>query len=320
MQADLHHFLVPPHRDVLLALAPVVFTAFVSMPLSLSRHPGELRPGGRTRATHDLRHPAAIQRVRRPKSHLTASNQTSAPRQSAAPISSSGCRRCGEQEAGRPTAGTHSTSASSTQVARRDPAKGGIPGARANRGAVSSVRLTWISARLLTTSTREGQRARRLVGARCRPRDQVGTSTMPNSPQPCNRPRNSTCASNSRASRSPRRRPHRVGLQRLGLEHHRAGRVDDQLQEQDVHRHQQHRPAQQHRHDRQADDRHVHRDHEGDGLAQVGEHAAPVAHGRHDRREVVVQQHQGGGLARHVGAARAHGHADVRRPSAPARR
>ncbi len=41
MHADLHHFLSRRIRAILLALAPVVFTAFVSMPLSLIRHPGE---------------------------------------------------------------------------------------------------------------------------------------------------------------------------------------------------------------------------------------------------------------------------------------
>ena len=62
---------------------------------------------------------------------------------------------------------------------------------------------------------------------------------------------------------------------------------------------------------RQADDGHVHRDHEDDGLAQVGKHAPPVAHRGDDRREIVVQQHQRGGFACDVGAPRAHRHADV---------
>lgn len=41
MQADLHQFLARFIGTIALALVPVVFTAFVSMPLSLSRHPGE---------------------------------------------------------------------------------------------------------------------------------------------------------------------------------------------------------------------------------------------------------------------------------------
>jgi hypothetical protein len=42
MHADLHHFLSRLIGTTLVALAPVVFTAFVSMPLSLNRHPGDL--------------------------------------------------------------------------------------------------------------------------------------------------------------------------------------------------------------------------------------------------------------------------------------
>ncbi|MDO9092340.1 MAG: hypothetical protein Q8R98_18760 [Rubrivivax sp.] len=42
MHADLHQFLSRFIGTILLALAPVVFMAFVSMPLSLNRHPGEL--------------------------------------------------------------------------------------------------------------------------------------------------------------------------------------------------------------------------------------------------------------------------------------
>jgi hypothetical protein len=41
MHSDLRAFLARYIGVVLLALAPVVFTAFVSMPLSMNRHPGE---------------------------------------------------------------------------------------------------------------------------------------------------------------------------------------------------------------------------------------------------------------------------------------
>lgn len=41
MHPELRHFLSRFLGTVALALAPVVFTAFVSMPLSLERHPGE---------------------------------------------------------------------------------------------------------------------------------------------------------------------------------------------------------------------------------------------------------------------------------------
>jgi hypothetical protein len=42
MHADLRQFLSRFIGTIVLALAPVVFTAFVSMPWSLNRHPGEL--------------------------------------------------------------------------------------------------------------------------------------------------------------------------------------------------------------------------------------------------------------------------------------
>ena len=44
MHADLQQFLSRLIGTIVLALAPVVFTAFVSMPLSLNRHPGEIAP------------------------------------------------------------------------------------------------------------------------------------------------------------------------------------------------------------------------------------------------------------------------------------
>ena len=42
MHTDLHQFLSRLVGTIVLALAPVFFTAFASMPLSLNRHPGEL--------------------------------------------------------------------------------------------------------------------------------------------------------------------------------------------------------------------------------------------------------------------------------------
>jgi hypothetical protein len=50
----------------------------------------------------------------------------------------------------------------------------------------------------------------------------------------------------------------------------------------------------------------------GHDLAQVVEDAPAHAHTAHDAAEVLVQQHQARSLARHVGAAHAHGDADVR--------
>jgi hypothetical protein len=41
MHVELHRFLARFVGTVVLALIPVVFTAFVSLPLTLNRHPGE---------------------------------------------------------------------------------------------------------------------------------------------------------------------------------------------------------------------------------------------------------------------------------------
>jgi hypothetical protein len=46
MHAELHRFLSRFIGTVALALIPVIFTAFVSMPLSLNRHPGEPAEAG----------------------------------------------------------------------------------------------------------------------------------------------------------------------------------------------------------------------------------------------------------------------------------
>lgn len=46
MHPELHRFLSRYIGVVALALAPVIFTAFVSMPLSLARHPGEPAASG----------------------------------------------------------------------------------------------------------------------------------------------------------------------------------------------------------------------------------------------------------------------------------
>lgn len=42
MHADLRQFLSRLVGTIVLALAPLVFTAFVSMPMSLNQHPGEM--------------------------------------------------------------------------------------------------------------------------------------------------------------------------------------------------------------------------------------------------------------------------------------
>ncbi|HEX5634850.1 MAG TPA: hypothetical protein VFX50_16515 [Gemmatimonadales bacterium] len=47
MHAELHRFLSHLAGTVALALAPVVLTAFVSLPMSLNHHPGEAPPADR---------------------------------------------------------------------------------------------------------------------------------------------------------------------------------------------------------------------------------------------------------------------------------
>jgi hypothetical protein len=42
MHIELRAFLARLTGTILMALAPVVFTAFVTMPLALNRHPGEV--------------------------------------------------------------------------------------------------------------------------------------------------------------------------------------------------------------------------------------------------------------------------------------
>ncbi|HSB24392.1 MAG TPA: hypothetical protein VLE94_14935 [Burkholderiaceae bacterium] len=46
MHTELHRFLARFIGTVALALVPVIFTAFVSMPMSLARHPGEAAAAG----------------------------------------------------------------------------------------------------------------------------------------------------------------------------------------------------------------------------------------------------------------------------------
>lgn len=52
MQDDLRDFLYRFAGTVLMTLLPVVFIAFVSMPISLNRHPGELPSDAVPSLTH----------------------------------------------------------------------------------------------------------------------------------------------------------------------------------------------------------------------------------------------------------------------------
>jgi len=52
MDNDLRHFLARLVGVVAMVLLPVVLTAFISMPLSLGRHPGEPAPQGEAASRH----------------------------------------------------------------------------------------------------------------------------------------------------------------------------------------------------------------------------------------------------------------------------
>ena len=64
--------------------------------------------------------------------------------------------------------------------------------------------------------------------------------------------------------------------------------------------------------ERHAGDRHVDREEVAHRVADVLVDAPAEPHRADDRLEVVLEQHQRGRLARHVGAALSHRHADVR--------
>eukprot|EP01136_Pigoraptor_vietnamica_P033837 Opistho-1_new@97114 len=157
----------------------------------------------------------------------------------------------------------------------------------------------------------ERERTCRLVGAGCRSGKQVGHQHDAEKSAALKRSAQQDLLVEESCIRSPWWNPHGFCLQRLGFEDDGACRVNDQLQEQDVHRHQHHRPAQNQRHDRQSDNRQMHRQDEGYGLSQVGKNATSVTHGRHQGREIVAQQHQSRGLAGDVGTASTHRDADV---------
>lgn len=46
MHPELHRFIARFIGTVILTLLPVIFIAFVSMPINLNRHPGEAAPVG----------------------------------------------------------------------------------------------------------------------------------------------------------------------------------------------------------------------------------------------------------------------------------
>ena len=105
---------------------------------------------------------------------------------------------------------------------------------------------------------------------------------------------------------------HHLGVDLFGLEHDRTGGVDDELKEGDLHGEQDERPAgDEHGDERHPEDGDVDGEDVGHRLVEVVEDPAPLADAAGDRAEVVVGDDQVGGLSGDVGAASAHGDADV---------
>ena len=121
--------------------------------------------------------------------------------------------------------------------------------------------------------------------------------------------------------------PHAIGKQALGVgagralhdtalrrfrRQRQAGQaVGDQIDPQDVDRQQRNRQKNQRCQKQRPDLARVAGHGVAHKLADVVVNAPALAHRRHDGGKVVVQQHHAGGLTRHVGAALAHGHANV---------
>ena len=97
----------------------------------------------------------------------------------------------------------------------------------------------------------------------------------------------------------------------FGLEDDRAHRIDDHFEEGDVQGPEDQGQAEEERDQREAGDRHMDRKDVGHRLAQIVVDPPPEAHRPDDRGEIVVEQHQRGGLPRDVGAAPAHRDADM---------
>ena len=114
-----------------------------------------------------------------------------------------------------------------------------------------------------------------------------------------------------RLARRPRRSFHDVGLRRLEAERQRRQPVGDEVEPQDLNRRQGRRPASQRRHEHHEHLPRVARKQVVDELLDVVVDATPLLDGRHDRGEVVVDQHHVGGRLRHVGARDAHRDPDV---------
>jgi hypothetical protein len=97
-----------------------------------------------------------------------------------------------------------------------------------------------------------------------------------------------------------RRAAHGVGFLALGFEHNRTHRVDHHFQKGDVKRPEYQGQIEQQRDQSQPGDRHMDREEIGHGLAQIVVDPSAKADSGDDRREVVIEQDQGSGVARDI--------------------
>ena len=114
-----------------------------------------------------------------------------------------------------------------------------------------------------------------------------------------------------RLIRAPGRPLHGAGAARFALEHQRADRIDREFEQNNMHRIQKRRQAQQHWRKCNPGNRHMDGGDIGQCAAQISKDAPPHADAANDRDEAVVEQRQIGRFARHVRALPAHGDADM---------
>ncbi len=113
--------------------------------------------------------------------------------------------------------------------------------------------------------------------------------------------------------RRSRRPVERAGLAALEGQGNVLDAVGDEVQPKKLHRRQRRRQARQDRQREQHDLGSARRHHQSDDFADIGVGEAPFLDAADDRAEIVVDQQDVGGIARHVGAVAGHRHADIGR-------
>ena len=113
-------------------------------------------------------------------------------------------------------------------------------------------------------------------------------------------------------SRGTGRSLHDIRLFLLGLENNRAGGIDDEFEEGDMHGFQDQGPAKENGTERKPGDGDVDREDVRHRLFQIVENAASKPDGLNNGREIIIQQNKVRGFASHIGSPLAHGNANVR--------